>query len=179
MKFLLLLIALTLSMNQNLQFDFGKGNGLCHNWIVVNDGVMGGLSEGEISYGENHLIFEGQLSLENNGGFASIRSPWSEYDLSEYKRVKMRIRGVGGEFGLTLENSRLFYQPNWRFLFTPSEDWQVLEIPLHEFEMTRLGRALGQKLNINEVENIIRIGIIKSDKKTEAFRLEIDYLVFE
>lgn len=179
MKYLMILLALPLSMNENVQFDFGKGEELCRNWAVVNDGVMGGLSKRKLSYDENYLVFEGQLSLENNGGFASIRSPWSEYDLSGYKKLKIRVRGMGGEFGITLENSRLYYQPNWRFLFTPSEEWQVLEIPLREFEMTRLGRPMGENLKPKEADDIIRIGIIKADKKTEAFKLEIDYLAFE
>lgn len=166
-------------MNQDWQFDFGRNEGLIHNWVVINDGVMGGLSDGKISYDEESLLFAGQLSLENNGGFASIRSPWSEYDLSEYKVLRMRVRGTGGEFGITLENSKLYYQPNWRFLFEPTSEWQVLKIPLKEFEMTRLGRTMGVNLKPQEADDIIRIGIIKADKKTEAFRLEVDYLEFE
>ena len=46
-------------------------------WMVVNDGVMGGVSRSTIRRGDDvgTAVFEGTLSLENNGGFASVRTP--------------------------------------------------------------------------------------------------------
>ena len=45
-----------------------------NNWLVVNDNVMGGVSESNIRFSENNtLIFQGRVSIENNGGFASFR----------------------------------------------------------------------------------------------------------
>jgi hypothetical protein len=78
-----------------------------------------------------------------------------------------------------MQNSRAFYEPNWRYLFTPEEEWQEIEIPLKDFELVRLGRPMGSKLKVKEANDIIRIGFIKADKKTEAFNLEIDYIKFE
>ena len=44
-------------------------------WQTVNDGVMGGRSDGRFQVNpEGNLEFFGMLSLENNGGFASVRS---------------------------------------------------------------------------------------------------------
>ncbi len=46
-----------------------------HEWYVVNDDVMGGISRSEISRTERKsLQFTGDLSLERNGGFASVRT---------------------------------------------------------------------------------------------------------
>ena len=43
-------------------------------WRIVNDGVMGGISKSNIYLNEvSNIIFAGNVSLENNGGFASIR----------------------------------------------------------------------------------------------------------
>ena len=40
------------------------------NWQVVNDGVMGGRSYGNLTRsGDSEALFSGNLSLENNGGF--------------------------------------------------------------------------------------------------------------
>ncbi|CAA0137434.1 Uncharacterised protein [Mycolicibacterium vanbaalenii] len=43
-------------------------------WTTVNDPVMGGLSTSRITF-DDGLVFSGNLSLENNGGFASAQSP--------------------------------------------------------------------------------------------------------
>lgn len=45
-------------------------------WFVVNDTVMGGVSSGRLEWENGALVFTGDLSLDNNGGFASIRSPF-------------------------------------------------------------------------------------------------------
>ena len=44
-------------------------------WTTVNDPVMGGMSTSSIAFGNGGLMFSGVISLENNGGFASARSP--------------------------------------------------------------------------------------------------------
>jgi hypothetical protein len=44
-------------------------------WQAVNDGVMGGVSDGRFRVTERQTMeFHGTLSLENKGGFASVRS---------------------------------------------------------------------------------------------------------
>lgn len=44
-------------------------------WRTVNDPVMGGRSTSEVRFGDVGLVFSGSISLENNGGFASVRGP--------------------------------------------------------------------------------------------------------
>lgn len=44
-------------------------------WTTVNDPVMGGRSTSQVTYGNGGLTFSGNISLENNGGFASARGP--------------------------------------------------------------------------------------------------------
>lgn len=44
-------------------------------WTTVNDPVMGGRSTSRVTFGGGGLVFSGNVSLENNGGFASARSP--------------------------------------------------------------------------------------------------------
>ena len=46
-------------------------------WIIVNDGVMGGLSKGEMDMNEEgNGVFRGRVSLENNGGFSLAPCLW-------------------------------------------------------------------------------------------------------
>jgi hypothetical protein len=42
---------------------------------VINDGVMGGLSRSTLLRTATGLVFEGEVSLANGGGFASFRGP--------------------------------------------------------------------------------------------------------
>ena len=46
-------------------------------WFVVNDTVMGGLSESRLVVGAHSIEFKGDVSLRNNGGFASVRTPFN------------------------------------------------------------------------------------------------------
>ena len=47
--------------------------GTVTDWLAINDAVMGGLSTGRFSYDPvGHAVFEGEVSLERNGGFASV-----------------------------------------------------------------------------------------------------------
>ena len=59
-------------------------------WSVVNDTVMGGRSSAQMSKAEEGWVFEGRVSLENNGGFASVRTAVA-IDLSEYSGVEFHI----------------------------------------------------------------------------------------
>ena len=65
-------------------------------WRPLNDGVMGGLSEGDVVLHDTAMSWKGQTRLENNGGFASVRAPWSHTDLRAMDEVVIRCRGNGG-----------------------------------------------------------------------------------
>jgi hypothetical protein len=42
-------------------------------WFVTTDTVMGGVSTLSVQNSSNHLLFKGELSHENSGGFVSAR----------------------------------------------------------------------------------------------------------
>jgi len=48
------------------------------------------------------LEFKGIVSLENNGGFASIRSGTANYDLSDFEGLLIRVRGDGHRYAFNL-----------------------------------------------------------------------------
>ncbi len=69
--------------------DFGEENA-AERWSPVNDGVMGGLSSSRfVSTGQGSCVFEGHVSLENNGGFASVRTRPSELELEGAKALRL------------------------------------------------------------------------------------------
>ncbi len=65
-------------------------------WTTVNDPVMGGRSTSAVTFGNGGLLFSGTLSLENNGGFASARSP-QDPDIGRRATgaTSLRVRAVG------------------------------------------------------------------------------------
>ncbi len=64
-------------------------------WRIVNDGVMGGLSSSKaIVNDDNKIIFSGNVSLENNGGFASLRSPVKDYNFEKFSGLEIKIKGM-------------------------------------------------------------------------------------
>ncbi len=158
-------------------YDFGNTKD-GYNWVVINDGVMGGLSRGIATLDENSIQFRGTISFANNGGFASLRSNRVRLDVSEVEYIEIKYRLKGLSFSLMLEQSNRFWLPYYSYpLETTNEEWVTMKIPIEEFYETRLGDYTGRNLNKNRTNDIIRIGFISRDKKAEAFELEIDYII--
>ena len=133
--------------NNTYKIDFGKeGDGL--DWQIVDDGVMGGLSEGEGTLYESSLQFQGFVSLENNGGFSSLRSPYKEMDLSGFKTVEIRYKSTDYSIGFTLNKHRVWYLPNYKTNLPPTKGkWAVFTIPLTDLGEYRIGRPTGMRTN--------------------------------
>lgn len=175
-SFFLLLSSLALSLPFS-GFEFSEKKEI-KNWRVINDGVMGGLSQGRLSVGDGSMVFEGSLSLENNGGFASIRAPYGPYDLSSFDSVAIECRGMGGEFALMFEKSKAFYLPYYMAKFSPEEDYQTFRMSLDECQQYVLARGQGVYMDRETRSNVLRLGFIKGDKREGPFRLELKSVRF-
>jgi len=78
-------------------------------WNAVNDGVMGGLSRSYLRRtNQETAVFGGTVSLENNGGFASVRSRVPASDLSAFTGLAVRVRGDGRTYQLRLRSDDRF-----------------------------------------------------------------------
>ena len=62
-------------------------------WRIVNDGVMGGLSDSQIEWNEEKgtLSFSGNVSLENYGGFASTRTISQNFKTKIFTTIKLQM----------------------------------------------------------------------------------------
>ena len=86
--------------NPTVLFDFSKPDA-AKQWQTVNDGVMGGVSDGQVRITDQGIMeFYGTLSLENNGGFASVRSKSKPLALKDGDVIVARLRGDGREYYL-------------------------------------------------------------------------------
>lgn len=160
-----------------LQFDFGNAKD-GKNWVVVNDGVMGGRSLGNAFLNDDSILFQGSISFDNNGGFASVRSSRMRLDVSDSRFIEIRYRSSGVAFSLMLEQSSRFYIPYYSYpLETTQGEWVTKLIPIESLKETRLGDFTGRTLDKEKSKPIIRLGFISRDKKEASFELEIDYLL--
>ena len=175
----LLLISLILfTMNEPLTIDFGKDK--TDAWFSVNDGVMGGRSQGVTSYTENSLFFEGSVSFENNGGFASIRSDYEVMDLSSFETVTVRYRCKGQSLALNFNYYQRWWYPNYKAELPDTDwKWETLTLPLNKLKEYRIGERTGNKISTEKLERIIRLGLMTNDKKEGPFEAEVDFIRFE
>ena len=103
--------------NEIILFDFEQ-SGEVNKWLVVNDGVMGGLSQSEVILsGSNTAVFQGTISLENNGGFASTRTIPKLYNLAGYDGIIVRLKGDGKKYQLRMRMDDRFDGISYRYPF--------------------------------------------------------------
>ena len=142
-------------------------------WTSVNDGVMGGISKGGFKRSEQGtLLFTGDLSLENNGGFASIRMKPSALGLSGMSALVVKARGDGRTYWVDLRVTNQMNASSYRaYLPTTAGEWQETRIPFADFKLQAFGRELPVKpLNVAAVTSV---GFTLADKKAGPFALEI------
>jgi monofunctional biosynthetic peptidoglycan transglycosylase len=147
-------------------------------WRAVNDGVMGGVSQGRFAVDDETrvLTFSGTLSLENNGGFASIRTDPMREDLSEFDELVVRVRGDGRKYWFTVGTDFRIFAGSYRMeLATEAGKWIEVRFPLERFRATSFGRPMrnAPPLNKRAVESL---GFLLSDKNPGEFKLEIDWI---
>ena len=150
------------------------------NWMVVSDTVMGGKSFGSVTFVEDYAVFEGNISLENNGGFSSFRSPFKDFDLTDYKKVVITYRNSGKQFAFSLENSRQWFEPNYKYTLPDSEgEWVTKEFKLSDMKAYQIGRALNYKLDKTQLHTMKRMGFINVGKEGGEFQLDVKEIRFE
>lgn len=160
-------------MNSTILFDF-KDAADINSWRVVNDGVMGGLSQGEFSINsEGHGFFHGKVSLENYGGFSSVRHRFVTLDTSKFSNLQIRLKGDGKPYQFRVkatDNQRYSYIVN----IETSGDWETLTIQFSDMYPAFRGRLLD--LPNYSGKEMTEVAFLIGNKKEESFALEIDYI---
>lgn len=157
-------------------FDFKPDSSL-EDWYVVNDGVMGGLSRGNLKLDSaGHGVFSGKISLENNGGFSSIRYDCGPTDLEGHRYIILKVKGDGQRYQFRVKSSREDYYSYISYFETTGE-WQVLKLPLDSMYPVFRGRRLDMPhFGGNVLEEI---GILIGNKEAMSFELHIDTIGLE
>lgn len=140
-------------------------------WLTVNDAVMGGLSSGGMVMLKEHLTFQGYLSLQNNGGFSSVRRPTQE-SFAHSNGIRLTVEGDGRRYQLRLRQDRNFDGIAWRREFITDGSIQLVELPFAEFEPVYRGQTVPNAGTL-EPGLIRQIGFLIADKTEGAFSLSI------
>ena len=162
--------------NAMVLFDFNSQSDLSR-WYVVDDGVMGGLSQGNFGLDEEgHAVFKGTVSLENNGGFSSIRYRSGSVDMSPYEKVVLKLKGDGKKYQFRVKSSR-YDRHSYIQYFETTGEWQTIEIPLADLYPTFRGRTL--RMSNYPGNTMEEIAFLIGNKKAESFNLVIDKIELE
>lgn len=145
-------------------------------WRSINDGVMGGVSAGGMQQTDEGLKFTGVLSLENNGGFSSVRR-YVEQDLSGIERVRLEVRGDGRDYQFRMRLDEGFDGVAWRAMFASTPEWRTVEIALDEFVPVFRGRTVSQAGPL-DTSKIRQVGFLLADKTPGEFGLDIRSIEF-
>ncbi|MDZ7853228.1 MAG: CIA30 family protein [Halomonas sp.] len=145
-------------------------------WRAINDNVMGGISRGGMQVEDDIGVFSGEISLENNGGFASVRREPEAFDLSDHEGLALHVRGDGRRYQLRLRTDQLFDDGAYRALFQPpAGEWQRIALAWREFEAVFRGRRLEDAPPLDPGA-IQQVGFLIADKRPGPFRLEVAWL---
>lgn len=166
-------MAIKTSAQTILEFDGGDKA----TWRTIDDRVMGGVSHSRLLGAPSGIaIFEGHVSLENNGGFASVRAWLQRRDLSQFDGLALRVRGDGRSYRLRLRTNQGFdgiaYQARFE---TTGDGWEEILVPFTAFEPTFRGRTLSDVEPLN-LASVYQLGFMIADGREGEFRLEIDWV---
>lgn len=141
-------------------------------WEIVDDVVMGGRSDGSFVLSpEGHGVFSGKVSLENNGGFSSVRYDFSDLDLKGYDTFFLKVKGDGKTYQFRAK-TRKYDRQSYVSDFKTTGEWQTIEIPMSV--MVPVFRGFRLNMDNYPGEKLDQIGFLIGNKRPETFRLEID-----
>ncbi len=160
-------------MSARCLFDF-EVPGSERGWRTLDDVVMGGASRSTFTRVEpGRGVFAGTLSLQNNGGFASLRSPDTLSGLADCAGIELELRGDGRCYKLNVRQDGEFdgvvYQ---RALVAPAGAWTRVRVPFSELEPTFRGRPVRAARPV-DAARIRSVGLILADKQAGPFRIEL------
>ncbi|MFT7336382.1 MAG: NADH dehydrogenase [ubiquinone] 1 alpha subcomplex assembly factor 1 [Porticoccaceae bacterium] len=165
------IIILTILANRQIIFDFNK-NADIQAWKIIDDAVMGGMSSGSFKLNpDGQGVFEGTVSLENNGGFSMVRYSFDKMKVNNNNKIIIKLKGDGKNYELRIKDNSSNYYSYIR-PFTTSREWQEIEIPLKDMYPSFRGRKLDlPNFSKNHIEEIV---FLIGNKKPEKFKLLID-----
>lgn len=124
------------SSREKLLFDFTNPSIEIKNvWGAIDDVVMGGVSQSNIQFSSGKALFSGNVSTENSGGFASVRTKNFDpsFNLSGYEGIEIRVKGDGKRYKFLLRTETTWDGVGYSYSFdTEADAWINVRVPFTE-----------------------------------------------
>ena len=157
-------------------FDFSKDSDLS-NWTIVDDNVMGGRSDGHFEMDKRgFFVFYGHVSLENNGGFSSVRYHPGQKKVNKYSKISILLKGDGKIYQLRIKSDKN-ERHSYIHEIKTSGEWQTISIPFSGMHPSFRGRALD--IPSFPAQILEEVAFLISNNKEESFRLEIEKIIID
>jgi len=154
-------------------FDFTDPNAVGA-WRAIDDRVMGGVSRSRLRHDPGgHAVFEGEVSLAQNGGFASVRSSPGVRGQAGATACLIEARGDAKQFKLSLMTDDGFDSINYQASFAPdTSHWQTISLPISSFRASFRGRDV-PGAPVLDPARIRRVGLMIAARQAGPFALDI------
>lgn len=140
-------------------------------WRIVNDGVMGGCSHSQLEIQEDSLLFHGQLSIENRGGFVSVLGRL-EHPLHNLAGFRLDVTGDGRRYQLRLRETDSARHAAWRAFFNTRQTRAGISVGMDEFNAVMRGQpAIGARPL--ELTPVRYIGFMLTSRRPGPFELRV------
>ena len=125
------------------------------NWFLINDTVMGGVSTSQGQIANGALVFNGNLSLANNGGFTSVRRGYTQ-NLEGFNGVRVRLRGDGRSYFMRFRDFTDGQEVAHEVQFsTVANTWTVVDLPFEWFVPSFRGIPIDRPdLNLSNLRSV-------------------------
>lgn len=148
-------------------------------WQATNDNVMGGISQGQLTFDGQSSRFLGELSLANNGGFSSVNRPIESLP-AEVEQVEVEFIGDGRTYQLRLatwkNGNRITYKHE--FSTDNSGQRQKKVFDLNNFQAVFRGRLITDAPAL-AARDIRQVGMLIADKKSGPFAINLFQIQFK
>ena len=168
---LLLLLFFCFTMNTISIYDFSKNSNVS-DWIIVDDVVMGGRSNGRFSIDDDgNGVFSGIVSTENYGGFSSVRYQFDKINTNADSKITLKLKGDGKDYQIRIKDKISKYY-SYITTFKTSGEWETVTLNLKDLYPS----FRGQTLNLPNFDGkfLEEIVFLIGNKKDESFELKLD-----
>jgi hypothetical protein len=143
-------------------------------WASIDDRVMGGLSLSRLRHHPlGHAVFEGTVTQENNGGFASVRSPTLDLGVPGAICYLLTVNGDGKKYKINLRTDDAFDGITYQSAFdSPVGVWTTLRLPVAHFSATWRGRKVPDAPGL-DCSHVRQIGLMIADGQVGPFALSL------